>query len=61
MPSPQTNMTKEMLGRWKQEGDQSMIPGLNFSDSNDYMICTPDRSASWKIPIPCTTIQMRAL
>ena len=48
MPSPQTNMTKEMLGRWKQEGDQSMIPGLNFSDSNDYMIYTPDRSASWK-------------
>lgn len=48
MPSPQTNMTKEMLGRWKQEGDQSNIPGLNFSDSSNYMIYTPDRSASWK-------------
>ena len=37
-----------MLGRWKQEGDQSNIPGLNFSDSSNYMIYTPDRTASWK-------------
>lgn len=48
MPSPQTNMTKEMLHRWKQEGDQTDIPGLNFSDNNDYLIYTPDRQASQK-------------
>ena len=48
MPSPQTNMTKEMLNRWKHEGDQTDIPGLNFSESNDYMIYTPDRQASQK-------------
>lgn len=41
-------MTKEMLNRWKQEGDQSDIPGLNFSDNNDYLIYTPDRQASLK-------------
>ena len=48
MPSPQSNMTKEMLHRWKQEGDQTDIPGLNFSDNNDYLIYTPDRQATQK-------------
>ena len=48
MPSPQTNMTKEMLNRWKQEGDQTDIPGLNFSGTNDYLIYTPDRQATQK-------------
>lgn len=48
MPSPQTNMTKEMLDRWKQPGDQTNIPGLNFSESNDYLIYTPDSKASQK-------------
>ncbi len=48
MPSPQTNMTKEMLNRWKQEGDQTDIPGLNFSDASDYQIYTPDSRAPRK-------------
>lgn len=48
MPSAQTNMTKEMLDRWKSVGDATDIPGLNFSDSNDYLIYTPDSKAPQK-------------
>jgi len=46
MPSPQTNMTKEFLNRWKQAGDVTDIPGLVFDDTQGYYVYTPVKNAS---------------
>jgi TonB-linked SusC/RagA family outer membrane protein len=41
MPEPQSNLTTDLINRWKKAGDVSNIPGIVFSESSNYLTYTP--------------------
>lgn len=59
MPAPQTNLTKDFLHRWKQEGDITDIPGFVFgSDANAYSVYTPVPNGTTSLPTQLNTYDM---
>jgi TonB-linked SusC/RagA family outer membrane protein len=46
LPSPLVNLSKDLLKRWKQAGDQTIIPALYTSVFDEYHVALPDGTTS---------------